>query len=129
MIAKGAEADLRNDGEPNKLATAMLMCQGWGPDCADEGACQLNGRCFVGEVGQTPRHNRASDILTTEPIANRHLRLPSHAICTGELPLKDTTFRHARFLHGGSSLALRKRHLPDHRNIAGQHHASKSRHR
>lgn len=47
MSRGGRERDLAHDADPVRFANAVLRCEGYTPDCAYHGRCQLAGQCFA----------------------------------------------------------------------------------
>lgn len=43
------ETDLQHHVNETQLASAMMKCQSWAPNCADAGRCLQNGACFSQE--------------------------------------------------------------------------------
>lgn len=41
--------DLRHDADSVRFGDAMIRCEGYAPDCSEQGRCRHDGKCFSSE--------------------------------------------------------------------------------
>lgn len=118
MSLTDGEANLRNEVEPNKLAAAMLMCQGWGPNCVDHGACQLDGQCFLGGASRSSRHEQSFACWRIALNVDYECR-PSSAgtLSVSENAVSEVATPNTRLWHSNPRNTSRTRHLANPQSV------------